>query len=186
MNVMFRSEFFPFYARKSLDSRVFYANPKRDSRSNPKHESHKNRALLSLGANLPNKSANLPIRTLNFLFLKLRKNPKIRLISTSPIFQNPPFGFTRQRDFFNATMWLKTSLCLSEFYALMFYLERIFGRNRKRAFKNAPRTLDIDLIAFNNLRLKSARLNLPHAAWDARISVLAPLCYQFLKANDGK
>lgn len=170
-------------ARFMHDSHKIDSRPKdshkitRDSRQN----SHKdlstkflpNTTIIALGGNLKS-----PIRTFKSLFLKLKQNAKIRILSTSPIYKNPPFGFHNQPFFYNATMLLATSMCLMEFYAFIFYMERIFGRGRIRAFRNAPRTLDIDIIFFNDIFMKSTKLNIPHTQWQGRDSVLIPLIYQ--------
>ena len=131
-----------------------------------------NTTIIALGANLKN-----PIRTFIALFHKLKRNARIHILQTSPIYKNPPFGYTNQPFFYNATMILATSMRLMEFYAFIFYMERIFGRGRIRAFKNAPRTLDIDIIFFNDIFLRSAKLNIPHPQWQNRASVLIPLYY---------
>lgn len=132
-----------------------------------------NTSIISIGANLKN-----PLHTFKILFLKLQKNAKIHILSTSPIFKNPPFGYKNQPFFYNATILLATKMCLLEFYAFIFYMERIFGRCRKRAFKNAPRSLDIDIIFFNDIFLRNSKLNIPHPKWQERLSVLIPLIYQ--------
>ncbi|RDU65174.1 2-amino-4-hydroxy-6-hydroxymethyldihydropteridine diphosphokinase [Helicobacter sp. MIT 14-3879] len=134
---------------------------------------HKNLVIISIGANLKN-----PINTFIRLFRKLYKNNNINIISTSPIYKNPPFGYKKQNDFYNATMLISTKLYLLEFYRLIFYLERIFGRNRIRAFKNAPRILDIDILFFNDSFIRSKKLNIPHLHWQERESILIPLIYQ--------
>ena len=176
------------FARDSHDSRKIDSH-KSDSRkidSHPNdsrkitHDSRKdsrktlpNTTIIALGGNLKS-----PIHTFKMLFLKFRRNAKIRILSTSPIYKNPPFGFCNQPFFYNATMLLATSMCLMEFYAFIFYMERVFGRGRIRAFKNAPRTLDIDIIFFNDIVMRSAKLNIPHTQWQGRSSVLIPLIYQ--------
>ncbi|RAX53134.1 2-amino-4-hydroxy-6-hydroxymethyldihydropteridine diphosphokinase [Helicobacter sp. 16-1353] len=132
-----------------------------------------NTSILSLGGNLKN-----PIKTFINLFRSLQNNRNIVLVSTSPIYKNPPFGYTNQNDFYNATMILTTNMCLIEFYRFVFYLERIFGRKRKRKFKNAPRILDIDILFFNDIFFRSSKLNIPHPHWQERESVLIPLLYQ--------
>ncbi len=132
-----------------------------------------NTTIIALGGNLKS-----PIRTFKSLFLKLKQNAKIHILQTSPIYKNPPFGYANQPFFYNATMLLATSMCLVEFYAFIFYMERIFGRGRIRAFKNAPRTLDIDIIFFNDIFMRSTKLNIPHTQWFGRNSVLIPLIYQ--------
>ena len=132
-----------------------------------------NTTIIALGANLKN-----PLRTFRAFFHKLAQNARIRILQTSPIYKNPPFGYANQPFFYNATMLLATSMCLIEFYAFIFYMERIFGRGRIRAFKNAPRTLDIDIIFFNDIFMRSTKLNIPHPQWQNRASVLLPLLYQ--------
>ncbi len=132
-----------------------------------------NTSILSIGGNLNN-----PINTFMNLFRKLHNNNKISILSTSPIYKNPPFGYENQAAFYNATMIISTNLCLIEFYQFIFYMERIFGRTRKRAFKNAPRTLDIDILFFNDMFIRSKKLNIPHLYWRERESVLIPLLYQ--------
>ena len=110
-------------------------------------------------------------------FWKLFKRLKDKnvIIATSPILKNPAFGYTQQADFYNAVVWLKTRLGIAEFWSLCAYLERNFGRNRKRPFKNAPRTLDLDIIGFKNQRIAFGGLVIPHKEWTERISVKIPL-----------
>lgn len=132
-----------------------------------------NTSIISIGGNLGN-----PIKTFTSLFHKLDSNTNITLISTSPIYKNPPFGYLNQCYFYNATIILFTKLCLIEFYSLVFYLERVFGRGRIREFKNAPRILDIDILFFNDIFIRSKKINIPHLHWQNRASVLVPLMYQ--------
>ncbi len=171
-------------AQFTHDSRNDLHDSHKDLRPKELRDSHKSRnsnpkntlpntTIIALGGNLKS-----PIRTFKSLFLKLRQNAKIRILQTSPIYKNPPFGYTNQPFFYNATMLLATSMCLVEFYAFIFYMERIFGRGRIRAFRNAPRTLDIDIIFFNDIFMRSTKLNIPHTQWFGRSSVLIPLIYQ--------
>lgn len=161
----------PFFPMKWKDSAKFVDSAKR--KDSAKKAPLPNTTIISIGANLKN-----PLRTFKMLFLKMKRNAKIHILSTSPIFKNPPFGYHNQPFFYNATMLLATKMCLLEFYAFIFYMERIFGRGRIRAFKNAARSLDIDIIFFNDIFLKSHKLNIPHKHWKERISVVIPLLYQ--------
>ena len=115
------------------------------------------------------------------LFLWLARHRGFTILSTSPIYQNPAFGYTKQRDFYNATLTLQTPLSLREVFSIIFYLERKFARPRIREFKNAPRTLDIDLIFFNHLKLNYPHLKLPHPYWKQRESVIIPLVLQKMR-----
>lgn len=113
-------------------------------------------------------------------------NKNFKIIDTSPIYVNPPFGFKDQNDFYNATMTFSTTLCIIELFSLVFYLERKFGRARKREFKNSPRTLDLDIIFFNDLKLNHSYLKIPHPYWNHRDSVLIPLFMQYLTPKGKK
>jgi 2-amino-4-hydroxy-6-hydroxymethyldihydropteridine diphosphokinase len=94
---------------------------------------------------------------------------------TAPILKNPPFGYIEQEDFYNSLILIETDLYPQQLLKILLSVEKIFGR--KRSFKNAPRTLDIDIIFFGNERLKSNHLTLPHSRWIERDSILIPLYY---------
>ena len=60
--------------------------------------------------------------------------------------------------------------------ALLRYILRVEKRfGRKRLFKDAPRTLDIDMIFYENVKMMTKELTLPHPEWMKRASVLIPL-----------
>ena len=120
-------------------------------------------------------------RIFNQLFLWLARHRSFTILSTSPIYQNPAFGYTPQSDFYNATLTLQTPLSLREVFSIIFYLERKFARPRIREFKNAPSTIDIDLIFFNHLKLNYPHLKLPHPYWKQRESVIIPLVLQKMR-----
>lgn len=130
---------------------------------------------IGIGANIGN-----CFKTFQSLFAWFDKNRLFDILSSSPIYKNPPFGYTNQPPFYNATLTLQTTLCVREVFSILFYLERKFKRARIRAFKNAPRTLDIDLIFFNHLTIKYSHLKLPHPYWKRRESVIIPLILQNL------
>lgn len=108
-------------------------------------------------------------------------------VSTSPIYRNPPFGYANQAHFYNALITLSTSLSLLQIYALVFYAERKFGRVRKREFKNAPRTIDIDIIFYSDCIFRAKYLTLPHPSYHNRASVLIPmLCLLYHQGQNAK
>ncbi len=130
---------------------------------------------LGIGGNLKS-----PIHTFYKLLSWLKKHPNFFYISTSPIYKNPPFGYKNQPHFYNATIKLYTNLCIREVFSIIFYLERRFGRARKREFKNAPRILDIDILFFDDLYINFPHLKLPHPYFKTRESVIIPLMVQHL------
>ena len=83
------------------------------------------------------------------------------------------FGYENQADFLNAVLEIKSSLYALRVLKIMLNYEKIFGR--KRSFKNAPRTLDIDIIDFSAKIRQSERLRLPHPKACQRLSVILPL-----------
>ena len=137
---------------------------------------YRNMFVLGLGSNLTLKSKD-SVEILESVFSWLDSHSQIRILQSSPIWRNPPFGFALQNDFYNAVLICESSLSLVEIYRLIFYVERRFGRGRKRAFKNAPRTLDVDLILFNALCLKWEHLYVPHRFYTQRSSVMVPLSF---------
>lgn len=107
------------------------------------------------------------------LYRTLLDDRRFGVMETSSIFKNPPFGYLEQPDFYNAVMVLKTSRGAKETLKILLHVEHIFGR--KRIFKNGPRTLDLDIIFFNNQTIKQKDLIIPHPKWEERLSVKVPL-----------
>ncbi len=107
------------------------------------------------------------------LFLYLKSDTRFDILMSSPLLLNPPFGFLEQNYFLNGIIALKTNLSPNEFLKNMLRLEKRLGR--KRSFQDAPRTLDIDIIFFNNKKINTKKLIIPHKDWANRESVIIPL-----------
>jgi len=137
-----------------------YVNP-----SNKKYS-----VTIGIGGNIGNVE-----RRFDKLLLALEQNSHFDVIATSPLLQNPPFGYLEQDDFINGIVILKTNLSVNSFFKSMQRLENRYGR--KRSFQDAPRTLDIDIIFFDNQKINTKKLTIPHKGWTNRESVLIPLKY---------
>ena len=111
---------------------------------------------------------------------RLKKHPKITLIATSPLVKNPPFGYKDQPDFLNAMIIINTSMQPLELLKYLLYIEHTLGR--LRSFKDAPRTIDLDIIGFKGQKVDHRRLQIPHKDWKNRLSVTLPL-YLCQKSN---
>jgi len=133
-----------------------------------KKSSKKNIALIGIGCNVGN-----CIRRFKKLYLFLNNHPKIDILQTSIIYKNPPFGYLYQDYFYNSILIIKTSFSPYQLLHFLLYTEKKFGR--KRSFKNAPRTLDLDIILFNNQNINKKNLIIPHPFFKERDSVLLPL-----------
>jgi len=107
------------------------------------------------------------------LFIEFKRDKKVEIIKSSLILKNPPFGYLAQDDFLNSIMVLKTNMQPLVFLDYLLRLEKKFGR--KRSFENAPRTLDLDIIFFDNKIINKPKLKIPHPSWSKRESVVIPL-----------
>lgn len=112
-------------------------------------------------------------RRFEHLFFEIQKDKRVFLQESALILKNPPFGFLDQDDFFNSIIVIKTSMQPKSFLEYLLRLEKKF--RRRRSFENAPRTLDLDIIFFDNRVIKSSKLTLPHPFWETRESVTIPL-----------
>jgi len=130
--------------------------------------SHRYRVSVGKGGNIGDVK-----RRFEHLFFVLKRDKRVELLETSLILKNPPFGFKNQDDFFNSIIVLQVSMQPTYFLDYLMRLEKKFAR--KRSFANAPRTLDLDIIFFDNRVIQTPRLQIPHASWSQRESVVIPL-----------
>lgn len=128
------------------------------------------RALIGIGGNVGDVK-----RRFTHLLHFLHKQPNLTVLHTAPILQNPPFGYIEQDDFLNSVIEVSTNMRPRELLEFLLRVEKHFGR--KRSFANAPRTLDLDLIFFDKVKMDTPRLTLPHPHWAERESVVIPLNY---------
>jgi 2-amino-4-hydroxy-6-hydroxymethyldihydropteridine diphosphokinase len=115
------------------------------------------------------------VRRFEHLFYYFKRSSLVRVIETAPILKNPPFGYIEQGDFYNSLILVETSLSPKALLSYVLRVEKVFGR--KRLFKDGPRTLDIDIIFYENVKMETKNLTLPHPGWMKRSSVLIPLSH---------
>ena len=127
-----------------------------------------NIAYVALGANLGD-----PAATIRAAFGALANLPESRVVHSSSLYRTAPVGNTEQPEFINAVAALETTLAPESLLDALFDIEARFGRIR--AEKNGPRTLDLDLLLYNNQQLNLPRLTLPHPRLHLRAFVLYPL-----------
>jgi len=135
---------------------------------NNNYSSFNNKVFLGIGGNIGD-----TIREFHHLFTFLSKSNLVDIVETSIIFKNPPFGYINQDDFYNAIIIIKTPLSPKKLLKYIWQIEKRF--KRKRTFRDAPRTLDIDIIFYNNIKLDDKILKIPHIDWHKRESVILPL-----------
>ena len=123
---------------------------------------------MALGSNLGN-----PAGQLRSVLRELAALPQTRLARASSLYLNPPAGYADQPDFVNAVAMIETRLAPRALLAALLALERAHGRVRE--FPNAPRTLDLDIVLYGDVRLHEAGLTIPHPRMLDRAFVLVPL-----------
>ncbi|WDZ96811.1 2-amino-4-hydroxy-6-hydroxymethyldihydropteridine diphosphokinase [Herbaspirillum sp. WKF16] len=124
-------------------------------------------AYIGIGGNLGDARA-----TVEQAIARLAGLPDSRLLRTSSLYRTAPVD-SGGDDYVNAVSQISTSLAPLE---LLYALQRIeLDHGRERPYRNAPRTLDLDLLLYGELRIDSAELCVPHPRMAQRAFVLAPL-----------
>lgn len=127
-----------------------------------------NTAYIALGANLGD-----PASTIRAAFGALANLPESRVVHCSSLYRTAPVGILDQPEFVNAVTQLETTLAPEALLDALLDIEQRFGRIR--AEKDGPRTLDLDLLLYNDQFLDLPRLTLPHPRLHLRAFVLQPL-----------
>jgi 2-amino-4-hydroxy-6-hydroxymethyldihydropteridine diphosphokinase len=127
-------------------------------------------ALLALGGNVGDVRRNF-----ERAIAMLCDGGAVRLVARSSDHRTPPWGVTDQPPFINAVIAIATTLTPHELLERALATERALGRDRSRERRWGPRTIDIDLLAYDDLDLSDAELTLPHPRLFERAFVLLPL-----------
>ena len=132
-------------------------------------------AYVALGANLGDAAA-----ALRRAVMALNRLPLTRLRQASSLYRTAPLDTDSGcearapgADYLNAVAALETGLTAPALFDQLLWLEAQAGR--ERAYRNAPRTLDLDLLLYGSARIESTRLTVPHPRMLLRAFVLVPL-----------
>jgi 2-amino-4-hydroxy-6-hydroxymethyldihydropteridine diphosphokinase len=127
-------------------------------------------ALIALGGNLGDAR-----ETLARAIAMLCESGEVRLLARSSDYQTPPWGVEDQPPFVNLCIAVDTTLAAQALLARAHAIEHAFGRDRAREQRWGPRTLDIDILSYDDLVLNEPELTLPHPRLFERAFVLVPL-----------
>jgi 2-amino-4-hydroxy-6-hydroxymethyldihydropteridine diphosphokinase len=127
-------------------------------------------ALVALGGNIGDVRA-----TLDRAVARLCDGREVELLARSSDYRTPPWGIEDQPPFINACLVAMTKLAPRALLERAHAIERSFGRDRAREHRWGPRTLDIDLLAYDDVVLDKPGLTLPHPRLFERAFVLIPL-----------
>ncbi|MGE5103617.1 MAG: 2-amino-4-hydroxy-6-hydroxymethyldihydropteridine diphosphokinase [Betaproteobacteria bacterium] len=129
------------------------------------------RAYIGLGSNLAH-----PRRQLARALAHLARIRGVRVLAVSPSYVTAPIGGPQQPDYVNAVAAIRTMLAPRALLARLHQIERQQHRRRDpRRPRNAPRTLDLDLLLYGARRMHAPALTLPHPRMHERAFVLKPL-----------
>lgn len=125
-------------------------------------------AYLGLGSNLGDKKAYL-----DNAIKALENSQDCKVIKVSPYLVTEPYGNVEQDDFLNACLYLKTLLLPEELLEFLHEIEQ--DAHRERVIRWGPRTLDLDILLYDNQILETDDLIIPHIEMHKREFVLKPL-----------
>jgi 2-amino-4-hydroxy-6-hydroxymethyldihydropteridine diphosphokinase len=124
---------------------------------------------LSLGSNQGDREAFLKKA------LAALEEDGLKIKSQSRIYETEPYGKKDQCWFLNMCVEINSTLTQQELMVLTQKIEKNLGRERTRTGKWAPRTVDIDIVLFNDQIIETSKLTIPHSDMHRRRFVLEPL-----------
>lgn len=130
------------------------------------------KVYIGMGGNLPS-VAGTPVETLAAATGRLGELG--RVTACSRCYSTAPVGFSEQPRFINAVVELESTLAPHELLTRTMHIERDFGRDRLKSFRNGPRSLDLDLLLYGDVVMSGNDLEIPHPRLSQRAFVLVPL-----------
>ena len=127
-----------------------------------------NLSYLSLGSNMGDR-----FEMLRQAVAQLAEHPAIAVTRISSLYETDPVGYTDQEPFLNMVVQLETELTAMALLDVCQMIEQ--NLNRKRLVRWGPRTIDLDILLYNQDRIETARLTVPHPRMNERAFVLIPL-----------
>ena len=124
-------------------------------------------AFIGLGANLGDAAG-----TLRNALQRIAGLPRTQLLAQSSLYRTAPID-SGGPDYVNAVAQVSTALAAPDLLAQLQLIESEAGR--ERPYRNAPRTLDLDLLLYGDAHIDSATLTVPHPRMTERAFVLVPL-----------
>ncbi|WP_280925021.1 MULTISPECIES: 2-amino-4-hydroxy-6-hydroxymethyldihydropteridine diphosphokinase [Ciceribacter] len=125
-------------------------------------------ATLGLGGNIGD-----PVAAMALALRRLDARPDCRVTAVSRLYRTPPWGKTDQADFYNSCALVETTLSAKALLAVCLDIER--DMKRERIERWGPRTIDIDILTYDDERHGEEALKVPHPRMTERAFVLMPL-----------
>ncbi|KGX90108.1 2-amino-4-hydroxy-6-hydroxymethyldihydropteridine pyrophosphokinase [Pontibacillus halophilus JSM 076056 = DSM 19796] len=127
-----------------------------------------NIAFIALGSNIGDREAYLKkaVEQLDYVL-------EVSVVRTSSIYETIPVGYTEQDDFLNMVVEVKTTYSAESLMAFCQSIEHELEREREIRF--GPRTIDLDILMYNQENIETEQLIIPHPRMHERAFVLVPL-----------
>jgi 2-amino-4-hydroxy-6-hydroxymethyldihydropteridine diphosphokinase len=122
---------------------------------------------LSLGSNLGDRLQSLRKA------VSILGSAGLALLASSDVFETPPWGVEDQPRFLNACILVETELSPEELLGLLKHMETTLGRTPEKRW--GPRVIDMDILFYDGIVLRSPTLTVPHRELSGRAFVLLPL-----------
>ncbi|KRE45286.1 2-amino-4-hydroxy-6-hydroxymethyldihydropteridine diphosphokinase [Paenibacillus sp. Soil522] len=132
------------------------------------HEGAQAEAYIALGSNMGNRE-QLLLAAINLI----DEHPEIEVSKVSGMYETDPVGYTEQPPFLNMALAVRTGLPPLLLLRQLLSFEQQLGRVRQ--IRWGPRTIDLDLLLYDNVRIDQEELILPHPRMMERAFVLVPL-----------
>ncbi len=129
-----------------------------------------NISFVGLGSNIEPREENL-----NRALQLIEENDDVTIVKRSSIYETEPVDYTEQDKFLNMVIKLETSMKNLELLQFLQEVETTLGRKREEEIEKGPRTIDLDILLFNNENRDLDVLRIPHPRMHERAFVLVPL-----------
>lgn len=126
------------------------------------------KAFISFGSNMGDKEANI-----NNAIELIKKSNHTKVVKVSSFIKTEPWGYVDQEEFINGAMEIRTMLSPIELVEFLLSVEQEL--KRERIIKWGPRTIDLDVILYDDVISTDERIILPHPRMEQRLFVLEPL-----------
>jgi 2-amino-4-hydroxy-6-hydroxymethyldihydropteridine diphosphokinase len=127
-----------------------------------------NEAYIALGSNIGNRFDHLKQAT-----VELDSLPDVKVVNTSSIYETDPVGYEDQEQFLNMVLHVRTTFSSFQLLETCLAIEKDLGR--KRDIRWGPRTIDLDILLYNQENIKTEKLIVPHPRMQERAFVIIPL-----------
>ena len=105
---------------------------------------------------------------------EISKSDSCKIVRVSKIYETDPVGYLDQDNFLNCVFEINTQLIPDQLIDFMLSTEKIL--KRERIVHWGPRTIDLDILFYNNMIISSSNLIIPHPRMHERMFVMKPLC----------